>query len=207
MARARSRKRRPAGAKRTPAGAGAGAAAPQAATPNTAASNPASPARPVPKKARAPRGAPSGRGRVRSSPTAPTYGERPHAPWHPLPLSELLILVGAIGAAVGFAKVGHGFSSGGPALLAGIGAVALGTIEVTLREHRSGYRSHTVMLAFMVVLVFHSVVVLGLSAFTTVPRLLNVGLFAVDVALFALLFKLLRARFLDARHARVLREG
>ncbi len=202
MARARSRKRRPAGARRTPAGAGADAAAPPAATPHAA-----SPA--APKQARAPRSrdAPGGRARVRTSPAAPTYGERPRAPWHPLPLSELLILAGAIGAAVGFAKVGHGLSSGGPALLAGIGAVAIGTIEVTLREHRSGYRSHTVMLAFMVVLVFHSVVVLGLSAFTAVPRLLEVGLFAVDVALFAFLFKLLRARFLDARHARVVREG
>jgi hypothetical protein len=202
MARARSRKRRPAGAKRTPAGAGAGADAPQAAT--APAGSPA-----APKQARAPRSPdpPSGRGRVRASSAAPTYGERPRAPWHPLPLSELLILAGAIGAAVGFAKVGHGLSSGGPALLAGIGAVAIGTIEVTLREHRSGYRSHTVMLAFMVVLVFHSAVVLGLSAFTAVPRLLNVGLFAVDLALFAFLFKLLRARFLDARHARVVREG
>jgi hypothetical protein len=200
MARARSRKRRPAGARRTPAGAGA--AAPQAGAPRGAA-----PAAPT--KARAPRSpdAPSARGRVRASPAAPTYGERPRAPWHPLPLSELLILAGAVGAAVGFVKVGHGLSSGGPALLAGIGAVALGTIEVTLREHRSGYRSHTVMLAFMVVLVFHSAVVLGLSAVTTVPRLLEVGLFAVDVALFAFLFKLLRARFLDARHARVVREG
>jgi hypothetical protein len=184
MAQARSRKRRPAGARRTPAKT----------------------ARKQDSPAKARDGATAPR-RSRSSPAAPTYGERPRAPWHPLPLSELLILAGAIGAAVGFAKVGHGLSSGGPALLAGIGAVAIGTIEVTLREHRSGYRSHTVMLAFLVVLVFHSAVVLGLSAFTTVPRLLNVGLFAVDLALFAFLFKLLRARFLDARHARVVREG
>ncbi len=30
-----------------------------------------------------------------------SVGERPQAPWHPLPLSELLILVGAIGTIVG----------------------------------------------------------------------------------------------------------
>jgi hypothetical protein len=45
------------------------------------------------------------------------------------------------------------------------------------------------------------------SAFTTAPRLMSVGLLAVDVILFVFLFRLLRARFLDARHARVLREG
>jgi hypothetical protein len=118
-----------------------------------------------------------------------------------------LILVGAVGAAIGFAKSGHGFSDGGPAVLAGIGAVAIGTIEVTLREHRSGYRSHTVMLAFLAVLVFDSAVVFGLTSLTTLPRLFSVGLLAVDLALFAALFKLLRARFLDARHARVIREG
>jgi hypothetical protein len=182
MARARSRKRRPAGAKRAAVG-----------TTRTPARDGAGTAR---------------RERVRTSPTAPTYGERPRAPWHPLPLSELLILVGAIGAAIGFSRAARGgLSSGGPALLAGLGAVAIGTIETTLREHRSGYRSHTVLLAFMLVLVFHSAVVLGASSFTTVPRLLNVGLLAVDLALFAFLFKLLRARFLDARHARVIREG
>jgi hypothetical protein len=187
MARTRSRKRRPAGARRAPA--------------NTA-RKPDSPA-----KASDGAGVPSGAGarsRSRSSSTAPTYGERPRARWHPLPLSELLILVGAIGAAIGFSRASrHGLSSGGPALLAGVGAVAIGTIEVTLREHRTGYRSHAVMLALLLVLVFHSAVVLGLSSMTTVPQLLNVGLLAVDLALFAFLFKLLRARFLDARRERV----
>ena len=177
MARARSRKRRPTGAKREPTH-------------------------------RPPKDRESARpARVRSSPTAPSYGERPRAPWHPLPISELLILVGAIGAALGLSKVGHGLSSGAPALLAGIAAVALGTIEVSLREHRSGYRSHTTMLALLGVLVFDSVVVLGITSITTVPRLFGVGLLAIDIALFALLFKLLRIRFLDARHARVIREG
>jgi len=115
-----------------------------------------------------------------------------------------LILVGAIGAAIGFSRASrHGLSSGGPALFAGVGAVAIGAIEVTLREHRTGYRSHALLLALLLVLVFHSAVVLGLSSITTVPQLLNVGLLAVDLALFAFLFKLLRARFLDARRERV----
>lgn len=119
-----------------------------------------------------------------------------------MPLSELLILVGAIVTVIGLRRASSGFSAGAPALAAGLAAVLIGTIEVTLREHRSGYRSHALLLAALPVIVFHSAVVLILAAFTSVPRLLNVGLLVVDVALFAFLFKLWRARFLDARRER-----
>jgi hypothetical protein len=124
------------------------------------------------------------------------YGERPKPAWHPLPLSELLILVGAIGVVVGF---GRGISHGGTPLLAGIAAIAIGTLEVTLREHRSGHRSHMIMLAGLPVVVFHSVLLLVLSAFTRVPAIANVGLLAIDLALFLVLLKLLRTSFLTAR--------
>lgn len=129
-----------------------------------------------------------------------SVGERPQAPWHPLPLSELLILVGAIGTIVGIRR---GISHGGPVLIAGLAAVVVGTVEVSLREHLSGYRSHTIMLALLPVIALHSVVVLGLAAVTTVPPIVNVAMLAVDGAIFALLYKLLRARFLDARRERV----
>jgi hypothetical protein len=129
-----------------------------------------------------------------------SVGERPQAPWHPWPLSEMLILIGGVGAVVGMARLGHGgITNGGPVLFAGLAAVVLGTLEITWREHTAGYRSHTLILALLPVVVFHSVLALGLAAFTTVPRLLNVGLLFVDAAIFAVLFKLLRARFLDAR--------
>ncbi len=180
MARARSRKRRPTGATRAPARAK--------------------------KDVTSPKGS-SGAAKKSRSPAAPTYGERPNAPWHPLPLSELLILVGAIAAVLGLARSGHDASSGERLLLAGLGAVGIGTIEVTLREHRSGYRSHTVMLAGLLVLVFDSILVLALTSFTTLPRIFTLVLVAADFALFAVLFKLLRARFVQARHARVIREG
>ena len=118
--------------------------------------------------------------------------------------------MGAIVVVIGVRKLDlkqPAISQGGDTLIAGILAVAIGTFEVTLREHRSGYRSHTVMLALLPVLAFDTLVVLLISAFTTAPRLLSVGLLAIDIALFVLLFRMLRARFLDARHARVLREG
>ncbi len=112
----------------------------------------------------------------------------------------MLILIGGIGTVVGLARLGHGgISSGGPVLFAGLGAVVLGTVEITWREHRAGYRSHALILALLPVVVMHSAVALGLAALTTVPRLFNVALLALDAAVFAVLFKLLRARFLDAR--------
>ncbi len=110
-----------------------------------------------------------------------------------------MILAGGIAFVVAVARLRHGPASGGPLLLAGIAAVALGTIEVTWREHSSGYRSHTLLLALMPVIALHSVVVLGYSFLAKPSELLNVGMFAVDIILFVVLFRFLRARFLDAR--------
>lgn len=137
-----------------------------------------------------------------------SVGERPQAPWHPLPLSELLILVGAIGTVIGLGRLGHGgISHGGPALFAGIAAVLIGTVEVTLREHLSGYRSHTLILTLLPLIVFHSAVILILASLTTVPKLLNVALLLVDVGLGTILFKVLRARYVDARRERTFASG
>jgi len=124
---------------------------------------------------------------------------RPQAPWHPLPLSELLILAGAIAAVLAWRD-----GIAGHALLLGVGlaAIALGTLEVTLREHLAGYRSHTVLLAVIPPIALHSAVILALVAFIRVPRWVNLPLLAIDVALFALLFKALRARYLDAQRER-----
>jgi hypothetical protein len=131
-------------------------------------------------------------------------GERPEAPWHPVPLSELLILVGAVGTVIGLKRLGHGgISHGGPALFAGIAAVLIGTVEVTLREHLSGYRAHTLILTLLPLIVFHSAVILIVASQTTVPKLLNVLLLLIDAAIGTVLFKLLRARYLDGRRERM----
>ena len=127
-------------------------------------------------------------------------GDRPQAPWHPLPLSELLIFVGAIGTVVAWLR---GIQSNGALLGAGIGAVVIGTIEVTLREHLGGFRSHTLMLSMIPAIVFHSAVVLVVLAVANrAPSWLNIALLPVDVALVVVVFKLLRARYVDARRER-----
>jgi hypothetical protein len=204
--RGRSRKRRPAGAsvasgnapalEQSPtAGGGAGEDRPAASARRAsgAASGRRRGARGAAQRSRG--GGGGGLGDLRA------LGERPEPPWHPLPLSELLILVGAIGTVVGLNK---GVSHGGPPLFAGLAAVIIGTVEVTLREHLSGYRSHTVILALLPTIALDSFVLLGAAAITTpVPVVVKVAVFALDVPLFALLFKLLRARFNDARRERV----
>jgi hypothetical protein len=67
--------------------------------------------------------------------------ERPPAPWGKFPLAELTILAGIILLIVGFI-------SGSPTAL-GLGIVlgALGGLEVSIREHFAGYRSHSTLLA------------------------------------------------------------
>jgi hypothetical protein len=158
--------------------------------------------RPAPSAARTAARPPVSASAAASGKQPPAPDERPQAPWHPLPLSELLILVGAIAVVIGLIRSNKGFHAGGPTLLAGIGAAMIGTIEVTLREHRGGYRSHALMLAVLPVIVFHSAVILIVAAFTPVPRALTIGLLPVDVALGAVLFKLLRAGFRDAQRER-----
>jgi hypothetical protein len=126
--------------------------------------------------------------------------ERPRPPWHPLPLAEILILAGAIGCVVG---LNRGPNTGGRTpLLLGVAAVCIGTIEFSLREHRSGFRSHTILLALLPVVVFHTLAVVLVSAVTPVTRTVTFVLVVADVAVFAVAVRLLRTRWREARHER-----
>lgn len=138
---------------------------------------------------------------VAPAPRATDSSGRPAAPWHPLPLAELLILVGAVAVVV---SLFGGGSPRIPVLLAGIAAVLIGTLEVTVREHMSGYRSHALLLALLPTFVFHSLAVLLVVLINgSAPIWVNVVLVPFDVLLFSTLFKLLRARFQDARREQV----
>ncbi|MEA2224993.1 MAG: hypothetical protein QOE67_275, partial [Solirubrobacteraceae bacterium] len=133
-----------------------------------------------------------------------SLGERPQAPWHPVPVSELLILIGAVATAIGASKLSKQDTAGAATLVAGVAAVLVGTVEFSLREHRSGYRSHTILLALLPTVVLYTGTLLVLSAFITpVPVGLKIAPLALALPLFAVLYKLLRARFADARRERV----
>jgi uncharacterized membrane protein len=137
-----------------------------------------------------------------------SLGERPQAPWHPVPLSELLILIGAVATVVGASKLQADSSAGAPALIAGVVAVLIGTLEFSFREHRSGYRSHTILLALLPTVAVFTGSLLVLSAFISpLPVGLKIAPLALAVPLFALLYKVLRARFADARRERVFAGG
>lgn len=79
-------------------------------------------------------------GRSRRSPEQ----DRPPAPWGAFPLAEIVVLVGLILLVAGF------FVSPprGPIMIgAGLVLASLSGLELALREHLAGYRSHTLILA------------------------------------------------------------
>lgn len=121
-------------------------------------------------------------------------GERPEGPFGGVPVSEIAILLGLIGAVVGF------LNGGGPALVVGLVVCALGVCEITVREHFSGYRSHTALLAGVPAVAIEA----GLVALVGEPKQRGL-LLVVVVPVFAVLFWLLRRRFMVARQARVAR--
>lgn len=70
--------------------------------------------------------------------------EPPKAPWAPLPLAELAIVIG------GLAVVVAALRSNENGMIAGFLLILLGTAEFSWREHRHGYRSHGAVLAGIV---------------------------------------------------------
>ena len=69
---------------------------------------------------------------------------RPPAPWGSFPLVEICVLVGIILLGVGLLMGGE---RGGLAIGVGIGLAALGGLELAIREHFAGFRSHSSLLA------------------------------------------------------------
>jgi hypothetical protein len=68
----------------------------------------------------------------------------PPAPWGSFPLSELVVLVGIVLLFAGFFVE----PPRGPVMIgAGLVLGSLAGLELSIREHFSGYRSHTVLLA------------------------------------------------------------
>jgi hypothetical protein len=72
-------------------------------------------------------------------------GERPPAPWGSFPLSELVVLIGLVLFVVGL--VTFNSSRGHLMVFAGMVLGSLGGLEVSVREHFAGFRSHTTLLA------------------------------------------------------------
>jgi hypothetical protein len=86
----------------------------------------------------APRPAPAPR-RRRARPDEP-----PPAPWGSFPLVELVVLVGIVLLVAGFIAGGE---RGIVMIVAGLSLASLAGLELAVREHLAGYRSHTLVLA------------------------------------------------------------
>lgn len=71
-------------------------------------------------------------------------GERPVAPWDPFPLVELTIFAGIVAMLTGWVVGG---SAGGVLLTGGLVLASIGGLDNSLREHFTGFRSHSMLLA------------------------------------------------------------
>jgi hypothetical protein len=111
--------------------------------------------------------------------------EAPKPPWHPFPLVELCILGGLVLMVIGFAKGGN---RGGLFAVCGVALVGVASLELAIREHFAGYRSHTSLLAGAAGVGTMLILGIGLG----VARLVAVG---VGAAVFGAAFLVLRAAF------------
>ncbi|MEJ7892543.1 MAG: hypothetical protein WKF94_07860 [Solirubrobacteraceae bacterium] len=73
--------------------------------------------------------------------------ERPKPPWHPVPLVELSVLAGIVLLVVGI--INREDPQGRLAILFGLALAALAGLETAAREHFTGFRSHSSLLAAM----------------------------------------------------------
>jgi hypothetical protein len=113
--------------------------------------------------------------------------EAPSPIWAPLPITEGLILVGLVLAAVGL------FSKSVGLVLGGLALVLISSLELAVREHLAGYRSHTSLISAVVALACAAGLGLLLNA-------LDVGLpqwplLVVAALVFAGMFRVLRRAF------------
>jgi hypothetical protein len=108
--------------------------------------------------------------------------ERPPAPWGKAPLAELVILAGIVSLAIGVIG-GHPTAIG-----LGVALAGLGGMEVAIREHFAGYRSHTTLLAGTVFVLTTALI------FYVADQILAVAL-AIGALAFAIVFYLARRAF------------
>ena len=105
----------------------------------------------------------------------------PPAPWGSFPLSELVVLVGIILVVTGFfVSPPQGFYM----LAVGLVLGSLAGLELSIREHFSGYRSHSLLLAGAIGVA----VLAGLLISQVVPSVVAVGVSGIIYGASAWLF-------------------
>jgi hypothetical protein len=121
--------------------------------------------------------------------------EAPPAPWGSFPLTELVVLVALIFGVIGFIRFNT--HSGKVMVAAAMCLGSLGGLEVSIREHFSGYRSHTTLLAA-------SCAVGAMILISVIAGKAGIGILAVVVEVGVLVFVLV---FYGLRQAFIRRSG
>lgn len=111
--------------------------------------------------------------------------DAPPAPWSPFPLIEICIFIGLVLIIIGF--VGGG-SRRGTLLLFGFSLVSLSALELSIREHLAGFRSHSSLLAAVTALV----IAIPLFMLTKIPQL---AILVVAAVIFAVAVSVYRSAF------------
>jgi hypothetical protein len=109
--------------------------------------------------------------------------ERPKAPWHPFPLVELCVLAGIVLLVLGL--IDFDSRQGKTMLVVGLALGSLGGLDTAAREHFSGYKSHTTVLAGV-----PAVAVAAVLYFAALPwPVVTVAAVATFAGAFALLWR------------------
>ena len=127
------------------------------------------------------------------APRKPIEEERPPAPWGSFPLVEVVVLVALVMLVAGVFVRG---SQGATLLVTGLALGSLAGLELSIREHFAGYRSHTVLLAAAA-----GIVTLGFL-FYVVPDLMPPAARLAVVAAVAAVVGVLLLRAFRARSGR-----
>lgn len=122
-----------------------------------------------------------------ATPARRRLDDAPPAPWGSFPLIELSVLLGLVFLVAGFFFVGGDRG----AILIGAGLVlgSIGGLELTIREHFAGYRSHTLILAGIPALAVLGVLFYAVDGLAPIVRA------AIGIAVFALAALLLSRAF------------
>ena len=98
--------------------------------------------------------------------------EAPKPPWAPFPLVELSILGGLVLMIIGFVHKAALF------VVCGIALVGVASLEVAIREHFAGYRSHSSLLALASGIATMALLGVGLGVARLAAVVAGAGVFA-----------------------------
>jgi len=112
-----------------------------------------------------------------------TEPERPKAPWHPFPLVELCVLAGIVLLVLGL--INFDSRQGKTMLVVGLALGSLGGLDTAAREHFSGFKPHTTVLAGV-----PAVAVAAVLYFVQLPwPVVTIGAVATFAGAFTLLWR------------------